>query len=289
MLARAAMVGVLIRRRKATSSGPGGGPNRPPRPNRPTRPREPLRAEAEAEACSNGPDRRPQEARRAARLGGPDRRAIRRREGEADLNGIRTGSDAGVGGSRTAGSRERYSPSYGALREHDIVRLVDLLFIAGDENGEIQAIEHSDLAEDESETFRVLAGNALLGMGAVGEEGAKPGRRCGCRGRKGLVIDPDDVWYVADAYPPGPQQALPCSSIAGRSLLRNSIERAAASPWSTAGSTRRISSRRAPRPPDRAEAFGGGAVVRGLDLLPPSVVARSSCTSGAEAPISSQS
>ena len=62
------------------------------------------------------------------------------------------------------------------LREHDIVRLVDLLFVARDENGEIEAIEHSDLAEDEAEAFGALAG-ALLGMGAAGEEGAEGGQR----------------------------------------------------------------------------------------------------------------
>ena len=31
------------------------------------------------------------------------------------------------------------------LREHDIVRLVDLMFVTKDEGGEIEAIEHSDL------------------------------------------------------------------------------------------------------------------------------------------------
>lgn len=113
------------------------------------------------------------------------------------------------------------------LREHDIVRLVDLLFIARDENGEIQAIEHSDLAEDESEAFGALAG-ALLGMGAVGEEGAKAGAALGAAAvdARGSVIDPDDVWYVVDAIPPGTSAGIALLEHRWAIPLRNSIERA---------------------------------------------------------------
>ena len=90
------------------------------------------------------------------------------------------------------------------LREHDIVRLVDLLFVTRDENGEIEAIEHSDLAVDEAEAFGALAG-ALLGMGAVGDEGAEDGAAQGAAAveERGSVINPDNVWYLADAIPPG--------------------------------------------------------------------------------------
>ena len=103
------------------------------------------------------------------------------------------------------------------LREHDIVRLVDLLFVARDENGDIEAIEHSDLAVDEAEAFGALAG-ALLGMGA-GEEGAEDGAAQGAAAveERGSVINPDNVWYLADAIPRELQLELPCSSIVGRS------------------------------------------------------------------------
>ena len=104
------------------------------------------------------------------------------------------------------------------LREHDIVRLVDLLFVARDENGEIEAIEHSDLAEDEAEAFGALAG-ALLGMGAAGEEGAEEGAAQGAAAveeeAQSSIRTTSGTWPMPS--PREPRLALPCSSIAGQS------------------------------------------------------------------------
>src|SRR2546421_11739567 len=60
------------------------------------------------------------------------------------------------------------------LREQDIIRLVDLLFVNKDDDGEIQAVELSDLSQEESMEFGALAG-ALIGLGAAGEAGAEAG------------------------------------------------------------------------------------------------------------------
>ena len=88
------------------------------------------------------------------------------------------------------------------LREHDIIRLVDLLFVAKDEDGEVAAVEHSDLSPEEAMEFGALAG-ALLGLGASGEEGAEAGALAGAEAAAdGSVLD-DDVWYLADSIPPG--------------------------------------------------------------------------------------
>src|SRR5512133_1796439 len=113
------------------------------------------------------------------------------------------------------------------LREHDIVRLVDLLFVTKDESGEIEAIEHSDLAEDEAEAFGALAG-ALVGMGAAGEEGAEAGAAQGAAAveERGSVMDPDNVWYVADAIPPGTSAAIALLEHRWAIPLRDAIERA---------------------------------------------------------------
>jgi uncharacterized membrane protein len=113
------------------------------------------------------------------------------------------------------------------LREHDIVRLVDLLFVAKDESGEIEAIEHSDLAEDEAEAFGALAG-ALVGMGAAGEEGAEAGAAQGAAAveERGSVMDPDNVWYVADAIPPGTSAGIVLLEHRWAIPLRDAIERA---------------------------------------------------------------
>lgn len=113
------------------------------------------------------------------------------------------------------------------LREHDIVRLVDLLFVAKNESGEIEAIEHSDLADDEAEAFGALAG-ALIGMGAAGEEGAEAGAARGAAAveERGSVIDPDNVWYLADAVPPGTSAGIALLEHRWAIPLRDAIERA---------------------------------------------------------------
>ena len=116
------------------------------------------------------------------------------------------------------------------LREHDIVRLVDLLFVARDENGEIEALEpRDDLVEDEdeAEAFGALAG-ALLGMGAAGEERAEEGAAQGAAAleERGSIINPDNVWYLADAIPPGTSAGIALLEHRWAIPLRDAIERA---------------------------------------------------------------
>jgi len=113
------------------------------------------------------------------------------------------------------------------LREHDVVRLIDLLFVAKDEDGEIEAVEHNDLAQDEAEAFGALAG-ALMGMGAAGEEGIEAGAALGAAAveDRGSVINPDNVWYVADAIRPGTSAGIALLEHRWAIPLRDSIERA---------------------------------------------------------------
>jgi uncharacterized membrane protein len=94
------------------------------------------------------------------------------------------------------------------LREHDIVRLVDLLVVAKDEAGEVTAVEVSDLSMAESEELGALAG-ALIGLGAAGEEGAEAGALAGAAAAEsGETPLGDEVWYVADAIPDGTTAAI---------------------------------------------------------------------------------
>jgi uncharacterized membrane protein len=113
------------------------------------------------------------------------------------------------------------------LREHDVVRLVDLLFVAKDESGELAAIEHSDLPRDEAVAFGALAA-ALLGMGAAGEEGARAGAALGAAAvdERGSVLDRDDVWYLADAIPPGSSAGIALLEHRWAIPLRDAIARA---------------------------------------------------------------
>jgi uncharacterized membrane protein len=94
------------------------------------------------------------------------------------------------------------------LREHDIIRMVDLLFVTKDEQGDVVKVEHSDLTQEEAIEFGALAG-ALLGLGADGEEGVEAGAEAGAAAAEdGSILDGDDVWYLADAIPPGASAAI---------------------------------------------------------------------------------
>jgi len=113
------------------------------------------------------------------------------------------------------------------LREHDIVRLVDLLFVARAEDGSFEAVEHSDLPGDEARAFGALAG-ALLGLGADGAEGAEAGAALGAAAvdERGSVIDEDGVWYLADAIPPGSSAGIALLEHRWAIPLRDAIGRA---------------------------------------------------------------
>ena len=113
------------------------------------------------------------------------------------------------------------------LKQHDIVRLVDLLFVSRAEDGAIEAVEHSDLPQEEAVAFGALAG-ALLGLGAAGSDGAEAGAAVGAATveERGSVINPDDVWYLADAIPPGASAGIALLEHRWAIPLRDAIERA---------------------------------------------------------------
>ncbi len=94
------------------------------------------------------------------------------------------------------------------LREHDIVRLVDVLVVSKADDGTITAVEGTDLTPDESTELGAIAG-ALVGLGAAGEEGAEIGALAGAEAAAdgGSLLE-GEVWYVADAIPPGSRAAV---------------------------------------------------------------------------------
>jgi uncharacterized membrane protein len=97
------------------------------------------------------------------------------------------------------------------LREHDVVRLVDLLFVTKDEDGNVTSAEHSDLTEEEAAELGAIAG-ALVGWGAEGEEGLETGAEAGAlagavAAEEGMFGD-EEVWYIADAIPDGGSAAI---------------------------------------------------------------------------------
>jgi uncharacterized membrane protein len=92
------------------------------------------------------------------------------------------------------------------LSEHDIVRLVDVLIVAKDDDGNVTQVELSD--RPELQEYGALAG-ALMGLGAAGEEGMEAGAVAGAVAMAdGKMYDPEDVWVLADQIPPGMTAAI---------------------------------------------------------------------------------
>ncbi len=94
------------------------------------------------------------------------------------------------------------------LREQDLIRLIDLLVVNKDDDGNVTAIQTSDLSQDEAMEFGAIAG-ALIGFGVEGEEGIEAGAVAGAEAlADGHAIGDDEVWYVEEAIPNGSAAAV---------------------------------------------------------------------------------
>ena len=94
------------------------------------------------------------------------------------------------------------------LEEADVVRLVDLLVVAKDDEGELATLQATDLSQDESIQFGALVG-ALIGFGTGDPDTMTAAALAGAAELEDEhVLDEDDVWYVADAIPPGTAAAI---------------------------------------------------------------------------------
>lgn len=117
-------------------------------------------------------------------------------------------------------------PELRRLRDKDIIRLVDLLVVAKDENGDISAVDTSDLGADEAMAYGAVAG-ALVGLGAAGEAGAEVGAAAGAEAAlEGDLIDMAEVWYAADAIPAGSVAAVALIEHRWAIPLRDAVARA---------------------------------------------------------------
>jgi uncharacterized membrane protein len=115
------------------------------------------------------------------------------------------------------------------LREHDVARLVDLLFVTKDEDGNVVSAEHSDLSEVEAAELGAVVG-ALIGFGVEGEQGLEPGAEAGAlagaeAAEEGMLGE-EEVWYLADAIPPGGAAAIALIEHRWAIPLRDAIRRA---------------------------------------------------------------
>jgi len=86
-----------------------------------------------------------------------------------------------------------------------LIRIVDLLGVYKDEDGNVTAAELSELTEDEAMTYGAWVG-ALIGLGAGGSEGAEMGAILGAMNAADEYeygIDDDGLATIADDIPAG--------------------------------------------------------------------------------------
>lgn len=110
------------------------------------------------------------------------------------------------------------------LRDADIVRLIDLLFVRKNADGSIDKLELTD--DEELLKLGAVAG-ALVGLGAAGDEGAEAGALIGAEAMaEGELYDESQVWYIADNIPEGMSAAIAVLEHTWAIPLRNAIWRA---------------------------------------------------------------
>jgi uncharacterized membrane protein len=95
------------------------------------------------------------------------------------------------------------------LRKLDFIRIVDALVVDKNDQGDITALQVSDLAPDEATQMGAVIG-ALIGYGEGGDEDAvADGAAAGAAAMEdGHLIPDEEVWYVADAIPDGSAAAI---------------------------------------------------------------------------------
>ncbi len=107
-------------------------------------------------------------------------------------------------------------PELRRLREHDIVRLVDMLLVTKASDGAVTTLETTDLSAEESGQLGALAAE-LIGL-VDGDGDDEPAVE--------LPHLQDEVWFVADTIPPGTSAAVAILEHRWAIPLREAIERA---------------------------------------------------------------
>jgi uncharacterized membrane protein len=111
------------------------------------------------------------------------------------------------------------------LRKLEVIRLVDLVVVAKDDDGDLAQVQTSDLTVDQAAELGAIAG-ALIGLGAAGEEGAEAGASLGAAMAVDGGLLGDAAWSVADAVPPGSMAAVVLLEHRWAVPLRDAVRRA---------------------------------------------------------------
>jgi uncharacterized membrane protein len=109
------------------------------------------------------------------------------------------------------------------LRQLEFIKIVDALVVNKDEDGNVVALQVSDLSPDEATEMGEIVG-ALIGFGYGTEEAVEAGAEAGAEAMEdGHLIPDEDAWYVADAIPNGTAAAIILIEHMWAIPLRNSI------------------------------------------------------------------
>lgn len=89
-------------------------------------------------------------------------------------------------------------PELDALRQDHLIRLIDLVFVTKDADGEVTSVQFSDLSDEEKLEFGMTAG-ALVGFGAAGDAGAEAGAEVGAENvlEGGFGVADEDIDEIA--------------------------------------------------------------------------------------------
>ena len=90
----------------------------------------------------------------------------------------------------------------GSAMEAGVVRLIDLRFVWKDANGDVSAMEATQLDDTERQRFGAAVG-ALIGLGAGGEEGVQAGWEAGtmAAAQRTFGMTEENVRKIADTIP----------------------------------------------------------------------------------------
>jgi uncharacterized membrane protein len=112
------------------------------------------------------------------------------------------------------------------LRDNAMIRLVDSLVVQKDENGELTALQWSDLSIAEAQDMGAIAG-ALVGLGEGGGENVEDAIRAGRdAGADGHLLNDPELWDAADAIPNGSAAAIALIEHVWAGPLRDAVVRA---------------------------------------------------------------
>ncbi len=118
------------------------------------------------------------------------------------------------------------------LRSLDLIRLIDVLVVQKDLDGDVTAVQVSDLSVNEAEELGATIG-ALIGLGLDGDEGMEVGAVLGAaEGADGHLIPDEEMYDVADSIPAGSAAALALIEHIWAAPLRDAIAAAGGTPVS---------------------------------------------------------